>query len=96
MTHFIPGSKIIVETDASDYALSAIPSLITSDNELHPVAFHSWKFKEAKLDYDTHDKKLLAIFNAFKVWQHYFEGSPVVIDVITNHKNLEYFATTKV
>ena len=49
-----------------------------------------------ELNYDVHDKELLAIFEAFKIWQHYLEGSASPIDVVTDHKNLEYFSTTKV
>jgi transposase InsO family protein len=47
------------------------------------------------LNYDVHDKELLAIFEAFRSWRHYLEGAPSQIDVVTDHKNLEYFATTK-
>jgi len=43
-----------------------------------------------------HDKKLLAIFEAFKIWQHYLEGPAYLIDIVTDHKNLNYFSTTKV
>ena len=50
----------------------------------------------AELNYDTHDKELLAIFEAFKIWWHYLEGPAYPIDVVTDHKNLEYFSTTKV
>jgi len=85
-----------VETDASDYALAAILSIMTKDNEIHPVAFHSRTFSALELNYDVHDKELLAIFEAFKMWQHYLEGSASLIDVVTDHKNLEYFSTTKV
>jgi len=49
-----------------------------------------------ELNYDTHDKELLAIFEAFQNWRHYLEGSASPIDVITDHKNLEYFSTSKV
>jgi len=49
-----------------------------------------------KLNYDIHDKELLAIFKAFKIWRHYLEGSASPIDVIMDHKNLEYFSTTKI
>jgi RNase H-like domain found in reverse transcriptase len=84
-----------VETDASDYALGTILSLFDDEGVLHPVAFHSWTFTGAELNYDVHDKELLAIFEAFQCWQHYLEGSSSPIDVVTNHKNLEYFATTK-
>ena len=35
------------------------------------------------------------IFEAFTNWRHYLEGSTLAIDVVTNHKNLVYFSTTK-
>jgi len=85
-----------METDASDYTLAAILSIMTKDNEIHPVAFHSRTFSAPELNYDVYDKELLAIFEAFKIWRHYLEGSASPIDVITDHKNLEYFLTTKV
>jgi len=49
-----------------------------------------------ELNYDTHDKELLAIFEAFCHWHHYLEGSTTPIDVVTDHKNLEYFSSSKV
>ena len=96
LTYWIPNAQLIVETDASDYALAAILSIVNKDNEVHPVAFHSCTFTVVELNYDTHDKELLAIFEAFKIWRHYLEGLAYPIDVVTNHKNLEYFSTTKV
>ena len=96
LTHWVPDRPIIVETDASDYALGAILSIETDSGEIHPVAFHSRTFTAPELNYDTHDKELLAIFEAFRVWRHYLEGSGTPIDVVTDHKNLEYFCTTKV
>ena len=96
LTHWIPDAQLIVETDASDYALAAVLSIVNEDNEVHPVAFHSCTFTAAELNYDTHDKELLAIFEAFKIWQHYLEGLAYSIDIVTDHKNLEYFSTIKV
>ena len=49
-----------------------------------------------ELNYNTHNKELLAIFEAFKIWRYYLEGSTYLIDVVIDHKNLEYFSTTKV
>jgi hypothetical protein len=96
LTHWIPDSPITVETDASDYAIAAILSITLPDSEIHPVAFHSRTLSTSELNYDTHDKELLAIFEAFKKWRHYLEGSGTPIDVVTDHKNLEYFSTTKI
>jgi RNase H-like domain found in reverse transcriptase len=52
-------------------------------------------FTSPELNYDVHDKELLAIFEAFQHWRHYLKGSADPIDVVTDHKNLEYFSTTK-
>jgi len=96
LTHFIPDTPIIVETDASDYAVAGILSITCSDGEIRPVAFYSWTLTAPELNYDTHDKELLAIFEAFWNWCHYLEGSASPIDVVTDHKNLENFSTSKV
>ena len=96
LTHWIPNAQLIVETDASDYALAAILSIVNEDNEVHPVAFHSRTFTAAELNYNTHDKELLAIFKAFKIWWHYLKGLAYPIDIVTDHNNLEYVSTTKV
>ena len=96
LMHWIPGSPLIIKTDTSDYTLAAILSTVSlTDNEVHPITFHSRTFMPPELNYDVHDKELLAIFEAFKIWHHYLEGSPTPIDVVMDHKNLEYFSTTK-
>jgi hypothetical protein len=95
LTHWVPNSQIVVETDTLDYALTTILSIHSSDGEIHPITFHSHSFNPAELNYDTHDKELLAIFEAFKHWCQYLEGSGTPVDMVTDHKNLEYFATTK-
>ena len=93
--HFDPALPPVVETDASDYAVAGILSVRTDDGEIHPVAFYSRTLSGAELNYDTHDKELLAVFEAFKTWRHYLESPHHTIDVITDHKNLEYFSSTK-
>jgi len=67
LIHWIPDVQLIVETNASDYALTAILFIVNEENKVHPVAFHSYTFTMAELNYNTHDKKLLAIFEAFKI-----------------------------
>ena len=96
LTHWIPDAQLIVETDALDYVLTAILSIVNKENEVHSVAFHSHTFTMVELNYDTHDKELLVIFEVFKIWWYYLEGLAYSIDVVMDHKNLEYFSTTKV
>jgi len=68
LMHWVPDAQLVMETNASDYALAAILSIVTKDNEIHPIAFHSRTFSALELNYDIHDKELLAIFEAFKMW----------------------------
>ena len=94
LTHYKPECPLVIETDASDYALAAILSQVEPDGDIHPITYLSQTFLDTKLNYDTHDKELMAVYEAFKAWQHYLEGASVQIDVVTDHKNLEYFCTT--
>ena len=96
MSHFNPQDPIVVETDASDYAVAAILSQISpTDGNLHPLAFYSCGMAPAELNYKIYNKELLAIFDAFWQWQNYLKGSTHVVLVLSDHKNLEYFTTTK-
>jgi len=65
LTHWIPDWPIIIETDASDYALTAILSIVAKDGELHPVVLHSRAFSPTELNYNIHNKELFAIYEAF-------------------------------
>ena len=60
------------------------------------MAFHSRKFSPAEINYEIHDKELLAIVDWFKHWRRYLEGAAHQVQVFSDHQNLEYFTTTKV
>ena len=85
-----------LETDASDFALGAILSQLCEDNRWHPIAFHSRKFQPTEVNYDVHDKEMMAIAAAFKEWEHLLMSVHDEITVFSDHKNLEYFNSTKV
>ena len=60
LSHWVPNRQLIVKTDASDYALAAILSIVL-DDDIHPIAFLSRSFTDTEINYDTHNKELLAI-----------------------------------
>ena len=66
LAHFDFMRSTRLKTDASDFALGAILSQLCEDNRWHPIAFHSWKFKPAEVNYDVHNKEMTAIVAAFK------------------------------
>ena len=96
MAHANPSKPFIIETDASDFALGAILSQYQEDNLLHPVAFYLQKFTSSEINYDVYDKELLAIITAFKQWWQYLHGAQHQIIVFCDHKNLQYFTTTRI
>src|SRR5467141_2257441 len=96
LAHFNPDNPIVVETDASDYAIAAIISQISPDDgDIHLITFYSHSMQPAELNYEIYDKELLEIFKAFRQWCNYLEGTAHVVLVLSDHKNLKYFATTK-
>jgi len=71
LAHFDPKKPVLIETDASDFALGAVLSQRSEEGRLHLVASHSRKFQPAEINYEIHDKELLAIVDAFKYWRRY-------------------------
>lgn len=93
LAHFDPSRKTILETDASDFVTAAILSQYNENDILRPVAFMSKKMIPAECNYEIYDKELLAIVKAFETWTA--ELGSVSATVLTDHRNLEYFTTTK-
>jgi hypothetical protein len=95
LRHYDSNKPCIIETDASDFALGAVCSQRSEDGALHPIAYYSRKLLPAEMNYQIYDKELLAIVSAFTHWRQYLEFSQQTTIVITDHKNLEYFKTTR-
>jgi hypothetical protein len=97
LRHFDFDKEIVVETDASDYVSAGVLSQYGDDDLLHPVAFFSKKHSPAECNYEIYDKELMAIIRCFEEWRAELQSSPVdtPIQVLSDHKNLEYFMTNK-
>ena len=67
--HFDLKCHIRIKTDALSYAINGVLSQLTLDNlgQWHPIAFYLQKMISAKTWYETHNGKLLAIIEAFKI-----------------------------
>jgi len=83
-----------LETDISYFTLTAILSTYVG-KKLYPITFYSWVSNPTEQNYNIYDKKLLAIFEAFKKWRHYLKGTLVPVNIVTDHKNLTYFCDSK-
>jgi hypothetical protein len=49
-----------------------------------------------EINYKIHDKKLTSIVDGFEEWHHLFEETQYEITMYLDHKNLQYFMTTRV
>ena len=85
----------IVECDSSDFATGAVLSQRGPDDQIHLIAFYSKKLNNAERNYEIYDKELLAVVRALDEWRHYLEGGEHPIEVISDHKNLLYFSTSR-
>ncbi len=82
--------------NASDEAIETCISQFDEKRRLHFIAYYNHKLTVAELNYEIHNKKLLAIVDSFKQWRVYLKESRHQIQVYTDHKNLLYFTITKV
>ena len=92
---FDPEKEATLETDSSDYAIGACLTQKGKDGKPRPIAYFSRKMTAPELNYDIHDKELLAVVESFKEWRVYLEGTKYPVQVFTDHKNLLYWTTTK-
>jgi len=46
-------------------------------------------------NYKIHNKEMLAIIHALEKWRYFLEGVTHLVEIWTNHKNLEYFMMAK-
>ena len=88
LPHFDATLPSIIETDASDYAVGAIHLQTQKNGRVHPGAFLSRKFSPAEMNYDIHDKEMVAIVLVFQEWIHQLKSCKQQILVWTDYKNL--------
>jgi hypothetical protein len=95
LQHWHRNKPGVVETDASDRALGGVLSQADENGRLHPVAYHSRKFRDAEINYEVHDKELLAIVDCLMEWRHMLEGAEFKITIYSDSKSLEYYSSAR-
>ncbi|CCO35747.1 Retrotransposable element Tf2 155 kDa protein type 1 [Rhizoctonia solani AG-1 IB] len=95
LAHADPDKAYFLETDASGAALGSVLSQRQDNGQLHPIGFLLESFKGAEVNYNTHDKELLAIICSFKHWRIFLEATSEPVTVFTDHWNLEYWKESR-
>ena len=96
LRYYSPDLPTRMETDASDGVVAGVLSQFF-DGDWHPVAYYSKTVSAPELNYEIHDKEMLAIIRALEEWRAELEGLQrgERFDIYTDHRALEYFMTTK-
>ena len=85
----------MVKTEASNYVTAGIFSHYDDNGQLKPVFYFFCKMSPAKCNYEIYDKKPLTIIKTFESWKSELENIEEPVQVITDHKILEYFMSNK-
>ena len=97
LTTFNPDRDTQLEPDSSGWAVGgALTQLDPVTKVWKPVAFFSAKHLPAECNYDIHDKELLAVIKCVKEWNSELRGLKKPFTILTDHKNLEPFASKKI
>ena len=94
LAHWDPDLPTVVEPDCSGWALGSCLSQWHGD-KLRPVAYLSRKLTPAECNYEIHDKELLAVIQSLEEWRAELVSVAAPFQIMTDHKNLEYFMTTR-
>jgi len=85
-----------IEADSSDFATGAVLSQqSTTDRKWYIVVFYSKSLSSVERNYKIHDKEMLAIICVLEEWRHFLEEVTHLVEIWTDHKDLEYFMTAK-
>jgi len=95
LKHYDWNADLCMKINALNHEVEDVLSQKSKTDQWHLIAYYSYKFKEAEVRWDIHDKKLHIIVLNFKNWQHYLQSSKWFICVITDHNNLRYFIMMK-
>jgi len=95
LKHYDWDANLCMKINASNHEVEDVLSQKNTTDQWHFIVYYSYKFKEAEVWWNMHDKKLYVIVLDFKNWWHYLQSSKRLICMITNHNNLRYFMTTK-
>jgi hypothetical protein len=84
-----------IETNASNFATGAILSQKQNDGKWHLITYRSSIMSTEERNYKIYDHEMLGLIHALEDWQHFLEGLPEPFEVVTDHKNMEWWASMR-
>ncbi len=95
LMHYNLNLLVTVKIDVFNYVVIKVMFQQDDNEQLKSVIYFSFKMLLAEYNYEIYDKKLLAIIRAFKKWRLELKDTLNLVEIIFDHKNLEYFMSIK-
>jgi len=95
LRYFDHEREVIIETHGTDYVSAGVLSQRDEVAVLHRVAYYSKKYTLAECNYDIYETKPMGIMMALEEWRPECNGATYPVQLITDHRNVEYFMTKK-
>ncbi len=95
LMHYNSNLLVTVKIDVFDYVVIEVMSQQDDNEQLRSVIYFSFKMLFTECNYEIYDKKLLAIIRAFEKWRLELKDTLDFVEIIFDHKNLEYFMSIK-
>ena len=85
-----------IEASSLDFATRVVLSQqLPGDEKWYPIVFYSKSLSLVEQNYKIHNKKMLVIICTLEEQRHFLERAKYLVEIWTNHKNLEYFMIAK-
>ena len=85
----------LLETNTSDTVIAVVFFQQSLNSKQHSVLYFSKSIALAEINYLIYNKEMLVIVQAFEYQQSELESTDYLVEVLTDHKALEYFISTK-
>jgi hypothetical protein len=96
LQHFDKAKPRIIQMVVRAFMIVGVLNQYDAFGVLRWVNFYLRKCSSDEQNYDTYDREQLAIVETLKQWGHYLESAKHKVFIQCDHKNLEYFQTSKV
>jgi len=88
--HYDPDRPVLLESDASQFAIAAIVSQKFEDGNIHHLRYVSRNLIPAVLNYAVDDEEMLGVVFPLRINWHYLQGAEHKTIIFSDHQNLMY------
>jgi hypothetical protein len=85
LRHYDPNIPALPQTAVSDFVSAEILLQKFKESNIQPFRIVSWKLNPAELNYDLHDKEMLAVVFSFRMNRHFRQGAKHKTTLYSDH-----------